>query len=381
MSKSRKRCAVPAILPVGCIENGTEARKRKQVTNGTSYLLTRSKTQTTSRFVDVCRRGDWDQAKRRLQTHPQDVHWIQSRDGSTALHCLVKSNERDPAPRALYLSVLKSLNPANIMKQDKLGKTVFHYAVSSSSRASLDVLEVLLQAANNHLADSLERLFQRVPALNQVPLDVIRNEIVSYIGDEPLMVQDKLGYTALHSWLMWGPYGTYGEYVEFYMKNAPYVSNILSNRGANPLHILCRSLASWSRIDSLQAFLQYCPANELLKVLSTQDSEYKRTPLHSAIDGIFSHVSFPSYDAIRLLLMAHPDAALDSFDQNGNSPVSTILNQFLSGADNTLLNLLFAMIPLRSWLSVDLNAVSGGRSHFLLMELTMRYYNGVLVTY
>ena len=374
-SNTRKRYANSKC---NIIEGNAEKRKKLQAANSTSYLMTRSKMRPTSRFYEVCRRGDWNQAKRRLQSHPQDVYWMHSKDGSTTLHSLIRCSERNPAPKSLFLAVLKSLNPENIMKQDKLGKTVFHYAVSSSTRVSIDILKVLLDAANNHVAKNIEGIFQCVSLLNQIPYEVIRSGIIPYIADEPLLIQDKLGYTALHSWLMWGPYGNYGEYVEFYMKHAPCASNILNNRGSNPLHILCRSLASWSHVDSLEEFLTRCPAGELIKVLTTQDSEYKRTPLHSAIDGIFSHVSFPSYEAVRMLLVTCPAAVL-MLDRYGDSPVSTILNQYMNGADNTIWNLLFDVIPLRLWLTSDLNAISGGRSHYLLMELTMRYYNGMLV--
>ena len=342
-----------------------------QAEKSSCFINTRSKMKPTGRFFEVCKRGDWTHAKRRLQTHPHDVNWIHLDDGSTTLHCLVKSNERNPAPLELYHNVLSIIDSRLIMKVDFSGKTIFHHAISSYSTASVDILNTLLDAANEHRVKLLQNKLCHI-----ITEDIVRNCILPFISDEPLLVQDKIGYTALHSWLMWGPYGNYTDQIVFYLKNAARAATVLNNRGSNPLHIMARSLASWSQIECLEAFLINCPSDILSEVLQTQEKENFRVPLHLAIDGIFSHVSNPSYDAVRLLLLANPVVAISSFDRHGNTPLSTILD--LYAFDRTMLEIFFSHIPLNLWLKYDLDSISGGRSHCIILELTMRYYGRAL---
>jgi len=330
----------------------------------------RSHNQPTSRFFELCKRGDIVEATRRLKTHPQDVYWVNPRDQMTALHYIIQQCDGAALDidfrTELLLNVLARMSHQLITKQNYRGQTVFHLAVSSSTCVHVNTLEFVLAAINVAIAKVVENVF---PFLS---IDLILNHIVPFIEDDVMLMRDELGYTALHNWLMWGPYGKYGEHVKFYMRHAPMAAIALNNRGCTPIHLLCRSLASWSHTDSLEAFLANCPYDILHTALRTQDKEKLRTPLHAALNGIFSHVAYPSYEAIRLLLLVNSDIATHSFDGNHETPLD--LAQKLG--DQPILDLFFIHFDFTTWMrNPDRNSnVSPAQAYNEMFENATRHY-------
>ena len=106
-----------------------------------------------------------------------------------------------------------------------------------------------------------------------IPMDIVQNEIMQFVGN-PLMLHDKANHaTALHYLVLSkAPF----RYIEFAIAAAPEAIRVADLSGHTPLHLAC--YGSEIREDVISLFVKTCP-----DVKSMQD-ESGCSPLHILLD-------------------------------------------------------------------------------------------------